>query len=70
MFTFILHLHFLGDVEQMTNELNTEFDKNEQFQEKQNISIRIRKGPPLKAEYNIRIRKGHPLFLNFKDITT
>lgn len=43
MFTFILHLHFLGDVEQMTNELNTEFDKNEQFQEKQNIVFAFEK---------------------------
>ena len=31
MFTFILHSHFLADAEQMTNELNTEFDEKEQF---------------------------------------
>ena len=53
MFTFILHLHFLGDAGQMTNELNTEFDESEQFQEI--------------AEYNICTRKGPPLFSNFKD---
>ena len=54
MFIFILHLHFPGDVAQATNDLNTEFDENEHFQEI--------------AEYNIGIRKVPPLFLILKII--
>ena len=33
MFTFILRFHFPVDAEQTTNEFNTVFDKNEQYQE-------------------------------------
>ena len=56
MFTFILRFHFPVDAEQTTNEFNTVFDKNKQYQEI--------------AEYNIGIRKGPRLFLDFPDNTT
>ena len=52
----LLRFHFPGDVEQTTNELNSAFDKNEQYQEI--------------AEYNIGIRKGPTLAFNSQENTT